>query len=68
VGRGRGVFVFEKVGIPLVKINVLNASNTKRTMLSVRFFWYLKCLKILIFKGGKSHFSPSPLFNGTSLR
>jgi len=36
VGRGKGVFVLEKVRIPLLKSIFFNVSNTKRTVLTYR--------------------------------
>jgi len=60
VGRVRGKFVFEKGGITIVKINIFNVSNTKKTVLSARF-WVFKTLKFYIFKGANPTFFKTKL-------
>jgi len=69
---GGGEFSFlEKVGIPVVKINIFYISSTKRTVLSAGFFWYLKRLNIFILKGKnqtfKTNFPPPLFFKGIDL-
>jgi len=49
------------------KINFLNVSNTKRTMLAAWLLWYLKRSKILMFAGIRPLFVKMSLLFGVTL-